>query len=151
MNPPTTDPKAAVVVIGRNEGARLGECLRALLGSSSQVVYVDSSSTDGSPEIARSLGVITLELDDNSPHTAARGRNAGFKEARNRFPACEYVQFIDGDCIIEPGWLPKATDFLEHTPRAAVVCGRRTEAHPEASLYNRLIDEEWNTPIGRAD
>ena len=151
MNPTSMDSKTAVVVIGRNEGARLGECLRALLGSSNQVVYVDSSSTDGSPDMARNLGVLTVELDDNSPHTAARGRNAGFQEARNRFPACEYVQFVDGDCIIEPGWLARATDFLEQNPRAAVVCGRRTEAHPEASLYNRLIDEEWNTPIGRAD
>jgi hypothetical protein len=30
------------------------------------------------------------------------------------------------------------------------VCGRRFEAHPEASLYNRLCDREWNTPIGEA-
>lgn len=145
------NPRVAAVVIGRNEGARLGECLRALLGSSNQIVYVDSSSTDGSPDLARSLGVFTIELDDGSPHTAARGRNAGFKEARSRFPACEYVQFIDGDCIIEPGWPDKAMAFLESNPRAAVVCGRRAEAHPDASLYNRLIDEEWDTPIGKAE
>jgi GT2 family glycosyltransferase len=31
-----------------------------------------------------------------------------------------------------------------------VVCGRRRERHPEASVYNRLCDREWNTPIGRA-
>lgn len=151
MSTASMDPRVAAVVIGRNEGARLGDCLRALLGSSNQVVYVDSSSTDGSPELARSIGVLAVELDDNSPHTAARGRNAGFEKVRAQFPACKYVQFIDGDCIIEPGWLQKAANFLETNPGAALVCGRRTEAHPDASLYNRLIDEEWDTPIGKAD
>jgi len=31
------------------------------------------------------------------------------------------------------------------------VCGRRRERHPEASIYNRLCDFEWDTPIGQAD
>jgi GT2 family glycosyltransferase len=143
--------RVAFVVIGRNEGARLGQCLRTLRAVSDQVVYVDSGSTDGSVELARNLGAIAIELDDSAPHTAARGRNEGFREARERYPTCEYVQFIDGDCILEPGWLESATQFLDTTPKAAVACGRRIEAHPDESFYNRLIDEEWNTPVGRAD
>ena len=143
--------RVAFVVIGRNEGERLGQSLRTLRAVSDQVVYVDSGSTDGSVALARNLGAIAIELDDSAPHTAARGRNAGFREARERFPACEYVQFIDGDCILEPGWLESATEFLDSNPKAAVACGRRIEAHPDESFYNRLIDEEWDTPIGRAD
>ena len=113
------------VVIGRNEGERLGQSLRTLRAVSNQIVYVDSGSTDGSVELARNLGVVALELDDSAPHTAARGRNAGFREARERYPTCEYVQFIDGDCILEPGWLESATEFLDANPQAAVACGRR--------------------------
>ena len=143
--------RVGFVVIGRNEGERLGQSLRTLRAVSDQVVYVDSGSTDGSVHLACDLGAIAIELDDSAPHTAARGRNAGFREARERFPACEYVQFIDGDCILEPGWLESATKFLDTNPKAAVACGRRIEAHPDESFYNRLIDEEWNTPIGRAD
>ena len=143
--------RVAFVVIGRNEGERLGQSLRTLRAVSDQVVYVDSGSTDGSVALARNLGAIAIELDDSAPHTAARGRNAGFREARERYPSCEYVQFIDGDCILEPGWLESATDFLDSNPKAAVACGRRIEAHPDESFYNRLIDEEWDTPIGRAD
>ena len=139
------------VVIGRNEGERLGQSLRTLRAVSNQIVYVDSGSTDGSVELARNLGVVAIELDDSAPHTAARGRNAGFREARERYQTCEYVQFIDGDCILEPGWLESATEFLDSNPKAAVACGRRIEAHPDESFYNRLIDEEWNTPVGRAD
>ena len=143
--------RVGFVVIGRNEGERLGQSLRTLRAVSDQVVYVDSGSTDGSVKLGRDLGAIVVELDDSAPHTAARGRNAGFHEMRERFPACEFVQFIDGDCILEPGWLESATQFLDANPKAAVACGRRAEAHPDESLYNRLIDEEWNTPVGRAD
>jgi cellulose synthase/poly-beta-1,6-N-acetylglucosamine synthase-like glycosyltransferase len=143
--------RVGFVVIGRNEGERLGQSLRTLRAVSNQVVYVDSGSSDGSVDLARDLGAIAVELDDSAPHTAARGRNAGFHEIRKRFPACEFVQFIDGDCILEPGWLESATRFLDDNPKAAVACGRRIEAHPDESLYNRLIDEEWNTPVGRAE
>ena len=143
--------RVGFVVIGRNEGERLGQSLRTLRAVSNQVVYVDSGSSDGSVDLARDLGGIAVELDDSAPHTAARGRNAGFHEIRKRFPACEFVQFIDGDCILEPGWLESATRFLDDNPKAAVACGRRIEAHPDESLYNRLIDEEWNTPVGRAE
>ena len=31
-----------------------------------------------------------------------------------------------------------------------MVCGRRFEAHPEASIYNAQCDQEWNTPVGEA-
>jgi glycosyltransferase involved in cell wall biosynthesis len=34
--------------------------------------------------------------------------------------------------------------------RIAIVCGRRRERFPRASIYNALCDMEWNTPIGKA-
>lgn len=145
------DGRIAVVAIGRNEGERLERCLHAARSQCPRVVYADSNSTDGSVQRARNMGVLVIDLDDGEPHTAARGRNAGFRLVREMFPECEFVQFIDGDCILEPGWLESATEFLDSNPKAAVACGRRVEAHPDESLYNRLIDEEWNTPVGRSD
>lgn len=142
--------RVAFVVIGRNEGERLRPALEALLTQSRKVIYVDSASTDRSAELARKLGTITIVLGEDEPLSAALGRNTGFAEARRRFPECEFVQFIDGDCVIADAWIDKAVAFMDSAPRAAVACGRRTEAHPEASLYNRLIDEEWDTPVGRS-
>jgi GT2 family glycosyltransferase len=40
--------------------------------------------------------------------------------------------------------------FLETHPDVAVVCGRRRERHPEASIYNLMCDLEWDTPVGEA-
>ena len=137
-----------VVAIGRNEGERLRRCLESVVGQVTAVVYVDSGSTDGSVAMARSLGVEVVELDLTSPFTAARARNAGFERLRERLPGLRYVQFVDGDCEVVAGWLEAARTALEADPGLAVVCGRRRERSPERSLYNRLADLEWDTPVG---
>lgn len=139
-----------VVVIGRNEGERLQRCLRSLDPSALPVVYVDSGSTDGSPDAARALGVEVVALDLSVPFTAARARNAGFERLLQLAPGVEFVQFVDGDCEVAQDWLGKAAAALETDPKLAVVCGRRRERHPEASVYNRLCDIEWDTPVGEA-
>jgi hypothetical protein len=60
------------------------------------------------------------------------------------------IQFMDGDCELRDGWIAHAAAFLVENPKAAVACGRRRERFSEASVYNRLCDAEWNTPVGRA-
>ncbi len=139
----------AVILIGRNEGSRLLRCLASVPVEASRVIYVDSGSTDGSLEAAASTGAEIVCLDTSQPFTAARARNAGYAVLEND-TAPEFVQFVDGDCEIQPGWIEAAYDFLQHNPKAAVVCGRRRERFPNASVYNRLCDHEWNTPIGIA-
>ncbi|MGY6633098.1 MAG: glycosyltransferase family 2 protein [Alkalilacustris sp.] len=141
--------RVGAVVIGRNEGARLVLCLAAIPDTVRPVVYVDSGSTDGSPEAAARAGARVVMLDTDIPFTAARARNAGVAamEATDR-PA--YVQFIDGDCALAPGWIAAAAAFLEAHPDCAVVCGRLRERHPERSVYNRLADREWDAPVGPA-
>ncbi|SIT84118.1 glycosyltransferase family 2 protein [Pontibaca methylaminivorans] len=134
------------VVIGRNEGARLLACLASLAPQVRRIVYVDSGSNDGSAEAARKAGAEVVALDMRRPFTAARARNAGLALLED----AEHVQFVDGDCIVQPDWIATAAAFLADHPEAAVVCGRRREEHPEASVYNRLCDAEWNTPCGLA-
>lgn len=139
-----------VVAIGRNEGERLKSCLRSALAATHRVVYVDSGSTDGSNEFARSVGAELVELDVSRPFTAARARNAGIRRLVERWPEISFLQVVDGDCEFDAGWLGAAGVFLGDHPRAAVVCGRRRERQPELSVYNRLIDLEWDTPVGEA-
>lgn len=139
-----------VVVIGRNEGLRLERCLASLVGVAQKVVYVDSGSTDGSVSMALKLGVEVVELDMAIPFTAARARNEGFARIRRMLPQVRYVQFVDGDCEVVAGWLPRAQAFLDEQPEVAVVCGRRRERFPQSSIYNLMCDLEWDTPIGEA-
>jgi GT2 family glycosyltransferase len=138
------------VVIGRNEGERLRDCLRSMASRSEPIVYVDSGSTDGSVELATCLGAVAVELDDRAPFTAARGRNAGFAKLRQIAPETALVQFVDGDCELVEGWIETAHAFLDTHPGVAVVCGRRRERYPDQSVYNWLCDIEWDTPVGEA-
>ncbi len=137
-----------LVAIGRNEGERLRQCLQAAVDRVATIVYVDSGSTDDSVAFARSLGVAVVELDLSTPFTAARARNAGLAQLLALNPQLEFVQFVDGDCELVPGWLERAYAELSQHPKWAVVCGRRRERFPERSPYNRLCDIEWDTPIG---
>lgn len=140
-----------IVVIARNEGDRLRRCLASLGGCGNRIVYVDSGSTDGSPEWARSHGVEVIPLDMSRPFTAARARNEGFRRLMQEAPGLRFVQFIDGDCEISPGWLDTAARFLDARVDVACVAGRLHERHPERSIYNRLCDIEWNRPAGLTD
>lgn len=140
------------VVIGRNEGARLLACLASLQGRVRRIVYVDSGSTDGSVTAAEAKGAIVVPLDMTRPFTAARARNAGLAVLFGLAPPVRpsFVQLLDGDCILDPGWIATAKAHLLAHPDLGVVCGRRREINPEASVWNRLADAEWNTPIGTA-
>ena len=140
--------RADAVVIGRNEGARLLACLASLTGQVGRIVYVDSGSDDGSAEAAAAAGAEVVALDMSVPFTAARARNAGLERLKGS--QAEFVQLVDGDCTVDPGWVATAMDFLAAEPEAAVACGRRREEHTEASVYNRLCDHEWDTPVGPA-
>lgn len=133
-----------IVVIGRNEGARLIRCLDSLAGAG-RIVYVDSGSTDGSVAAARARGADVVALDMTRPFTAARARNEG---AARLDPAIAFIQFVDGDCAVQPGWMATARAALDADPGLAAVFGRRREIHPEASRYNWLCDREWSVPPG---
>lgn len=144
------DADLGIVVIGRNEGERLKRCLQSAMGQGIVLVYVDSGSTDGSAEWALSVGAEVVALDMSVPFTAARARNAGLRRLQAECPGVQLVQFLDGDCELRAGWLGEASGFLRSSPRVAAVCGRLRERHPETSVYNRLCDIEWNTPLGES-
>lgn len=140
-------PSLAAIAIGRNEGPRLIACLDSLRAAGiARVIYVDSGSTDGSSARAAERGAQVITLDMAQPFTAARARNAGLAALADAPP--DLVQMIDGDCTLDPGWIAAATDHLMAHPDLAILCGRRRERHPQASIYNRLCDREWDTPIG---
>ena len=143
-------PAVGVVVIGRDEGERLVASLESASASGVPVVYVDSGSRDGSVQRARALGVAVLELDPRSPFTAARGRNEGHAFLRSRHPDIEFVQFVDGDTVVAPGWMERAAGLLRADPSLAAVAGRLDEGNAY-NRYGRLLQMEWDVPPGETD
>src|SRR5689334_21525763 len=146
---PASSSSFGVVAIGRNEGERLRKCLKSL-PRNAIAIYVDSGSSDDSVSWARARGIETIELDSKRPFTAARARNIGLRRLWELHPDLSYVQFIDGDCELIPGWLDLACKFLDDHPDVAAVAGRLRERHHEQSIYNWLCESEWNRPAGEA-
>jgi GT2 family glycosyltransferase len=138
----------SVVVIGLNEQERLKASLEAIFlhkpdRCELDVAYVDSGSTDRSVEIAKSVpGVAVLHLEAGRP-SAARARNAGLRHA-----CATYVQLVDGDSVVQPGWLATALDFLEANPDVSCVFGQCVEMHPDQSAYMKVCGLDWHIPPG---
>lgn len=122
------------IVIGRNEGWKLEKCFYSILKSIDycslpdyEIIYVDSSSSDNSIEIALSfkkIKVVKLTGDYN----AAIARNIGVKETTG-----EILFFIDGDMEIHE-------DFLSY------VLNRKYELCYDfisGFYYNYNYDENW--------
>lgn len=138
----------SAVVIGLNEEERLASALRSVLdtcpeGWLRELLYVDSGSRDRSVEIASGIdGVRVLLLDSQSP-SAAKARNLGLRNVGGT-----YVQLLDGDSVLQPGWMEKARDYLDANPNVACVFGQLLEMHPEQSLYMRVCGLDWHVPPG---
>jgi len=127
--PDPREPVISVVVIGRNEGERLEHCLRSVQaadtgGRAVELIYVDSDSTDGSPERAQRVGARVLRVQPTRP-SAAIGRNAGWRVATG-----SHVLFLDGDTVLERDFIPAALREIETSSEIAVFWGHRREIAP---------------------
>ena len=143
-------PSYGVVVIGRNEGERLRQCLQSLDPRRAPLVYVDSGSTDGSVAMAQQMGATVVALDMSRPFTAARARNEGFAQLMALAPATGLVQFVDGDCEVDRDWIDLARGFLQQRPEVVAVSGRRRERYPDRSIYNAMCEMDWHGREGRS-
>jgi cellulose synthase/poly-beta-1,6-N-acetylglucosamine synthase-like glycosyltransferase len=142
-------PIISAVVIGRNEGARLLRCLESVAAMDSpggpvEIIYVDTASVDGSAERARNFGAKVIEVNPARP-CAAVGRNAGWRAA-----CASIVLFLDGDTILAPDFVAPAMSQFDD-PKIAVVFGDRREIDTKGSIYNRVLDLDWNGPPGAVE
>lgn len=150
MNTPLSIPLLSVVLIGLNEEARLRDALTAVFatqpsGYGLEVIYVDSGSTDSSLVIARSVpGVQVLQLATDKP-SAAKARNLGLRSAKGAF-----VQLVDGDSVLQAGWLDTATKVLAAESDVACVFGQCVEMFPEQSIYMQVCGLDWHITPGNS-
>ncbi len=146
--------QVGVVVIGRNEGEHLMRALASVGPEAGVVVYADSESSDDSVAMARerfpAVEIVELRAADY-PLSPSRGRNEGFAVLRQRLPQLRYVQFLDGDCELDAGWLPHAIEHLEAHPDVGVLAGRLRERDRERNAFHRLADMEWDQPAGEVN
>lgn len=86
--------RLSIIIITFNEAHNIAKCI-ASAGLAHEVIVLDSGSTDGTPEIARSLGAI-VSASDGWP---------GFGPQKNRalaLASCDWVLSLDADERLTP-------------------------------------------------
>lgn len=89
-----------VVVPAHNEEALLPRCLASLRKQTirySELIVVDSASTDRTGQVARSFGANVIQLKEVG---VGKAREVGFTAARG-----EIIASTDADTIVPPNWL----------------------------------------------
>jgi len=81
--------KISVVIIAKNEGARISDCMKSVLGWADDIVVVDDESQDNTRQVAAELGakVFIRKMDIEGRH-----RNWAYSQAKN-----EWVFSLDAD------------------------------------------------------
>lgn len=94
--PLSTPPSLAAALIVRNEARCIRRCLDSVRPWVDRMVVVDTGSTDGTPDLARSAGAEVHHLDWPNDFSAARNHSLGLADA-------DWTLVIDADEWIEAG------------------------------------------------
>jgi glycosyltransferase involved in cell wall biosynthesis len=116
---PSTNPLVSVIIPSYNSGRTIRLCLDSVAGQTYapiETIVADDGSTDGSGELAESLGAIVLRTTVNSGQSTARNRGAG--HARG-----EILFFLDADVALAPGSVVAAVSALRSSPGLGAICG----------------------------
>jgi|LakMenE18May11ns_1017448.scaffolds.fasta_scaffold9915022_3 glycosyltransferase involved in cell wall biosynthesis len=98
---PMAPPMIGVIMPTRNEAAALPKVLSAILPLVAEVIVVDTASTDGTPEIAASMGARVVSEPRRGYGRACLAGIAALS------PAVDTVLFMDADASDRPEDLPR--------------------------------------------
>ncbi|WP_169307455.1 glycosyltransferase family 2 protein [Chitiniphilus eburneus] len=122
MSGAQSTPLLSVLIKALNEETHIAACIEALLRETSgidcEIVLADSLSTDRTVEIASRYPVKIVQLRRIEDRGAGAAAQLAYQFARGR-----YVYLIDGDMVVQPGFLGAALDELERRPGLGGVGG----------------------------
>ena len=149
---PTSPPIIGVITPTRNEAAALPKVLNAILPKVAEVIVVDTASTDGTPEIAASMGARVVSEPRRGYGRACLAGIAALS------PAVDTVLFMDADASDRPEDLPRLLAPIIEEGAELVIGARSLNVEPGAltpqqrfgnALACRLIRLIWG--IGYTD
>lgn len=113
------------VVIGRNEEDVIAQSLESVSQAaralpSWECIYVDSASQDDTVNRASAFPITVIRLSQDQMLSAALGRYVGTRHASGT-----YLMYIDGDCLLQPGFVEKAVAALDADASLAGAVGTR--------------------------
>lgn len=132
-----------------NIAAALDSAVKAAQPWQGEVILADSGSSDRTVEIASTYPVHVIQLADTSQRSCGAGAQLAFQSARG-----EYFYLLDGDMVLDPGFLNAAIPYLEAHPELAAVGGRVREINTEAHDFKiraATVQSDSNWMPGEVD
>jgi glycosyltransferase involved in cell wall biosynthesis len=119
----------SIVIIARNEAENIARAIESALRASehypqTEILLVDSASTDATVEIARQYPINIVRLNPAWFLSAAAGRYIGMHYTRGSM-----ILYMDGDMELVAGWLEQAVPFLGEHSELAGVAGYRHDIY----------------------
>ncbi len=151
----------SIVIIGHNEANHLPDLFNSLPAEEDiEWLYIDSRSTDSSPEIAFKRGSRVIEIDELSVYAPATGRYVGTLEAKGR-----WVLYLDGDMVLSKQFKnfieklrqwedvipPSTAGFVGHTTNCYMDDEGKEVNRREHVVFARKetgSEDTWGKPVG---
>ena len=154
LHPPPPPGPVSIVIKALNEQAHIEACLssalRALQGIGGEVVLADSCSSDATVALARRYPVRIVQLAHASERCCGVGAQLGYEHARGSL-----IYLMDGDMVLQEGFLQAAASVLAQNPQLAAVGGQVLErilAHLEYRARNdKPMAQRRSAAVDRLD
>lgn len=116
-------PKISVIIPLHNQAELTLKCLQSLSANTDypdwELILVDNASTDGTPDLLKSLEGDVKVIRNETNLGFAKANNQGAKIADG-----ELLCFLNNDTEVQPGWLSALADCLQKNPGSAAVGGK---------------------------
>lgn len=128
----------SIIIKTLNEEKRIAATIESALSAlgeiPGEVVIADSGSSDRTVEIASRYPVVIAQIMPPARPSCGIGPQLGFQHSRG-----DYLCLLDGDMLLDPGFLGDAIRFLERNPRVAGVTGHVEEMQTANLEYARRV------------
>lgn len=138
----------SVIIKALNEEARIAQAiesaLHAVSGLAGEVVLADSLSSDRTVDIASAYPIRIVQLLDPDERSCGIGPQLGFQHAKG-----DYLYVMDGDMLLQPGFVQQALSFLAQHPEVAGAGGALAERNHANLEYRERSERMAQTEAHR--
>ncbi len=131
----------SIVIKTLNEEKRIAatveHALAALGGIQGEVIVADSGSSDRTVAIASGYPVLVVQIAPPALPSCGIGPQLGFQHAR-----FDHICLLDGDMLLDDGFLAAALAFLAENPEVAGVTGHIEEMLVSSLEYARRVQRQ---------
>lgn len=114
--------KISIIIKAFNEEEKIESCLNSVIESTrvwdTEIILVDSISTDSTLEIAKKFPIKIIQFLNDSDASCGSAPQLGFQESSG-----DYLLLIDGDMTLKEGFVEQAITALTSDERLAGVAG----------------------------